>query len=439
MARSSSRLGSVITFILLSLLTLAGYILMRDLNGPIVTFSPEFGDRLGPKQEIILMAEDAAGIRKVEINVQRGGKRMTILEQSFDDKPDSIDLAFNLEKADLPEGAFTLEVKVYDASFAGFGSGNSTTYENTINLDNKPPYIEVRTTTPGIKKGGAALVVYEVKEEVQKTGIYVDDIFFAGYEQEENVYVCLFAFPHNVNINDFSPQIYAKDLAGNVTQSSLKVNARNVNFREDDMNVSDKFLNNIKGELIKLSPERETLLEKYIESNTQIRKKDLQIFKIIGEKSMNKPQWEGSFQVLPRSQVMAYYGDKRTYIYKEKVIDNQVHQGIDYASVAKADIPATNNGKVVFAEPLGIHGNVVIIDHGVGLFSLYSHLTDIFVKVGDVVKTGHTVGTTGKTGLAGGDHVHYGILISGIAVNPLEWLDKKWVQYSITDRLKLAN
>ncbi len=438
MAKTVIKTSSIFILILTTLVIIAGYLVFKDTTGPNISFNPELRKKVGPKQELTLEISDESGVKSVEIAVVRGSKRLTVLEMPFSDKPSSVKIPFNLEKAELPEGGFILEVKVYDASFAGFGIGNSTTNEINLSLDNKPPYISVKTVPPGIKKGGAALIVYEVNEEVKKTGIYIDEVFFQGYPQKENMYVSLFPFPEYIEIDNYLPKIMAEDLAGNITESRLAINARNINFREDDMQINDKFLTLKKDELARLAPNKNTPLEQYIEANNISRTKDNQIIMIIGSKSMNKPQWTGDFLKLPRSAEMAQFGDRRTYYYNGEVIDNQVHMGIDLASVAKAKVPASNNGKVVFAEPLGIYGKLVIIDHGVGLFSLYSHLTDINVEVGLEVKAGDIVGTTGTTGLAGGDHVHFGFLVGGIAVQPREWLDKRWVQNNINSRLNLV-
>ncbi len=434
MAKSSSKFSAILAFILLSAVTAIGYLLMNDLDGPSISFSPELNNRIGPKQEIVLEVQDPAGIKRVEVIVKRGSQRMTVLENSFDEKMNFAQVPFTLESAKLPEGAFILEIKAYDDSFAGFGQGNGSTYEFTLNLDNKAPRIAVKTI-PAVKQGGSAAISFEVSEPVQKAGIYVDEKFFQAYEQKENVFVCLFPFAESIELADFMPQIMAQDLAGNITRSNLTVNARSTKFREDDMNVSDNFLNSKKAELASLAPNKTTPLEQYIEANTKLRTKDNAILDSIGEVSLDKPQWKGEFKVLPRSAVMASFGDRRTYIHNNKVIDQQVHQGIDFASVKQADVPASNNGKVVFVDFLGIYGNLVVIDHGVGLFTIYSHLTDMFVTVGQMVKTGDIVGTTGVSGLAGGDHVHFGVLIGGVAVEPREWLDPKWVRNNINSRL----
>lgn len=120
-------------------------------------------------------------------------------------------------------------------------------------------------------------------------------------------------------------------------------------------------------------------------------------------------------------------------------IDEQTHMGQDLASTFHAPVPAANNGRVVFADDLGIFGKLVIIDHGLGLQSLYSHLSEISVAVGDTLKKGDLLGKTGVTGLAGGDHLHFGILLHGIQIQPLDWFDARWLRNMLTNRLAQAN
>ena len=95
----------------------------------------------------------------------------------------------------------------------------------------------------------------------------------------------------------------------------------------------------------------------------------------------------------------------------KKKIDQQVHLGFDLSKVKNTPIPASNDGKVVLAELLGIYGNCVVIDHGYTLQSIYGHLSSIQVKPGDMVKKGQTIGLSGSTGLAGGDHLHFSMQV----------------------------
>jgi len=106
---------------------------------------------------------------------------------------------------------------------------------------------------------------------------------------------------------------------------------------------------------------------------------------------------------------------------------------MDIASTRRAEVKAANNGKVVFGDYLGIYGNMVLLDHGQGVFSLYSHLSQINVTVGDSVKGGGVIGLTGTTGMAGGDHLHFSMLVHGTFVTPKEWWDKHWIDVTIDE------
>ncbi|MCK5340049.1 MAG: M23 family metallopeptidase, partial [Desulfobulbaceae bacterium] len=155
------------------------------------------------------------------------------------------------------------------------------------------------------------------------------------------------------------------------------------------------------------------------------------IREICSSNSLPDRLWDGRFSRLPRSSRRAGFADHRSYYYQGRKIDHQVHLGIDLASVRNAEVSAANSGKVAFAEYLGIYGNVVILDHGQGVFSLYSHLSQIKVAVGDMVDPNSVIGLTGTSGMAGGDHLHFGMLVNGVFVNPLEWWDSHWLKLNI--------
>ena len=162
----------------------------------------------------------------------------------------------------------------------------------------------------------------------------------------------------------------------------------------------------------------------------------VKIFKNLANKTTPKLFWQGVFTRLPKSATRAKFADRRSYHYQGRVVDHQYHMGIDLASTAHSPIPAANSGKVVFADSNGIYGKTVVLDHGFGLFSLYSHLSRINVKVGDMVTKGETLGLSGTTGLAGGDHLHFGMMVHDTFVNPLEWWDGTWIQHNIISKLE---
>ena len=109
------------------------------------------------------------------------------------------------------------------------------------------------------------------------------------------------------------------------------------------------------------------------------------------------------------------------------------------ASTANAPVSAANTGTVIPADYLGIYGNCVIIDHGMGLQSLYAHLSSIDVQVGDAVTAETVLGRSGTTGLAGGDHLHFAMLLHGRPVTPMEWWDPNWIEDRINRKLRAVN
>ena len=145
------------------------------------------------------------------------------------------------------------------------------------------------------------------------------------------------------------------------------------------------------------------------------------------------------FRQLANSQVESGFLDHRTYLYDGDEIDQQVHLGFDLASTANAPIGAAAQGAVVYADYLGIFGNCVIIDHGMGLQSLYAHLSSIDVSPGDDVGYGQQLGRSGQSGLAGGDHLHFTMLLQGHPVTPVEWWDPQWIEDRVMRKLREAS
>lgn len=440
--RSSSGLSVIAMLFILALAGAAAYFLLRDMSGPSVSITPEIKGRMGLSQDIELRLRDKSGVQSVSVRVKRAEQSMTVLQQVFSTLETERKVSFNLKETRLPEGAFELEIRASDGSFAGFGRGNTTALTLPLVLDSQPPRIAVKTGPPAVYRGGSGFIVYTVSEDVEQTGVRVGNLFFPGYRQQNGAYACLFPFPITISTGNFLPEIMARDLAGNVTSSRLLVRALNRNYRSDTLNIPESFLNFKADELAKLCPEMSAPLEQYLCSNNKVRLENDAALIEVGSKAENITPyflWKGAFRRLPRSAVKANFGDFRTYVDgNRQKIDEQTHMGLDLASVAHAEVPAAQAGRVVWTGYLGIHGDMILIEHGLGLMTQYSHLSEYAVKTGDVVTAGQIIGRTGVSGLAGGDHLHFGVLVGGVPVQPLEWLDASWVKNNITSRLNIS-
>ncbi len=200
------------------------------------------------------------------------------------------------------------------------------------------------------------------------------------------------------------------------------------------MNLSDNFLQQKMPEFQAMIPslQGKTYLEVFIHVNSEMRKENFQTIQKICKNSSPKQLWEGPFLRMSNAAPMALFGDKRIYRYNKKNVAESVHEGVDLASTARAPIEASNKGIVVFTGFLGIYGNTVIIDHGMGLFSLYAHLSSIDTSAGKKVEKGAKIGLSGLSGLAGGDHLHFSMIVGGQFVNPQEWWDPHWIKDNLS-------
>ncbi len=410
------------------------YLFFSDMEGPSLIISPDSG-RVAPETPITITLTDPAGVRSITIAVRENNRRTEIFTKNFAPYQTEDSVTFNLKNSPIKEGAFEFEIKTLDASLASFGLGNSRTITIPMRLDTDPPRIDITTLPPNVRRGGSAVVAYTINEDVEFSGVMVNDKLFPGFKQSNGSYICYFAFPHTLSPSEFLPKITAKDLAGHVTTNSLRVHAIQRVFKQDTITITDSFLEKLNARLGRLAPNAPSHFDAFIIINKDIRLANAEFLAHLSKQTEAKAMWKGLFLRLPRAASRAGYGDHRTYVYKGQVVDNQWHLGFDLASVRQAPIPAANTGKVIFADELGIYGKLVVIDHGLGLMSLYSHLTDIQTKVGDMLNKGDVLGTTGETGMAFGTHLHFGILVGGVEVTPLEWLDPKWIRDNITGRL----
>ncbi|ADH86034.1 M23 family metallopeptidase [Desulfurivibrio alkaliphilus] len=417
---------------------------LHEGNPPRLGLDPEVA-WVGQHNEFaVLAADERSGLRSVEVLLRQGGREVGLLKREFPRAsaffragPEEFREVVEVvgRELNLREGEAELVLKAGDYSWRNWGSGNYREEIYPVVIDTRPPVINVGAATRYVRAGGAGVVRYTIDEEVVKHGVEINGFFHPGFplaDDRSGEYLAYIGLPHDTTSLD-QAQVVAVDRAGNQARAGLGINLRQVEYSTGRINVSDSFLRSKLPEFVTHYPELSgSYLEQYLYVNRRVREmNDRRIMEICRD---SHPQrlWEGRFLRMARSSEQAGFGDHRSYFYDGRKIDEQTHLGIDLASVRQAEIQAANHGIVVFAEYLGIYGNTVIIDHGQGIFSLYSHLSRITTEVGERVARGDQLGYSGVTGMAGGDHLHFSMLVNGIFVNPIEWWDRNWVENQLT-------
>ena len=432
------KLISLLFLILLAVAALGGggWLLFHDRTSPVVVLEP-LTAFVSPGLPMQVRASDAdSGIRHMAVSVTTGNQTYTILDKRYDGAPATVEERFTLEPYKIPDGDVVIDIAVSDGSYARFGRGNVQVVASKHVMDTIKPTVSVQSTQHHVRQGGPGLVVYTVSEPAAKTGVQVGERFFPGYEQGGGKYACFFAFPHDMDPKAFAPVLFADDAAGNRAVAAFTVTAIPRTFRRDTINVTDNLINKIDSEFASLVPGQMGALERYVRANREVRLANDTLLLEVGRRTSPLPLWSGAFRRMPGAP-MARFADHRTYLYNGQEVDQQTHMGQDIASTVNADVPAGNHGTVVFAGYLGIYGYMVMLDHGLGLQSMYAHLSEMRVQEGDEVAKGQVIGKTGFTGMALGDHLHFAMYVSGVPVSPIEWWDSSWIKNNIKDRLAL--
>lgn len=427
------------TLVALCVLALFGLIVftfLRDGSAPVLKLTPQTDAASYTTDFSLSLTSNRAGLKECVISATQDNKRVDFIRKIFPDKQLSHTENFRLPReAGFKEGPLELSITVRDNALLSFlGRGKSHLIQN-LTLDFSPPRLNVNPGIHHVNQGGVAVVSYTVSKPLVHTGVNVGQRFFPAFQQPGGEWVCYFGMPHDMAPSDFKPKITARDKAGNEGSQTISVLAIPKVFKSDNLNIPDEFLNDKMSQYTAMYPAEKTPLDIYKRVNTELRKQNEAELLKIGQDTSPTPLWSGPFLRLPNAAGRAGFGDQRDYYYKGEKIDHQTHMGVDLASLANAPVPAANTGRIVFAGFFGIYGNCVIIDHGLGLQSLYSHLSEIAVAKNAQVKKGDVIGKTGVTGLAGGDHLHFAMIVSGLQVSPTEWWDEHWIKDNVQKHL----
>jgi len=382
------------------------------------------------------------GLRHVTIRFKQSDQDLVLADDELNkEKARQYDIGRLITgKYKLREGPASLTITATDDSLRSFLRGNQTNVTKEFVVDTQPPKLEVLEGQHYINQGGSECVLYSVSDDAAQSGIQVGSYFFPGYavggSSDKGLHFALFALKYDWPA-DTPMKVVARDAAGNETSAEFWHKVFPKRFRMRDIPLEDSFVTKVVPEILSHTPDmkdQENPVDSFVEINSKLRQKNHETIAKLAQQSPGQFLWNGAFVQLSNSKVESFFADRRTYVYKGKRVDQQDHVGFDLSVVEHNPIEAGNDGKVVVADYFGIYGNTVIIDHGAGLLSLYGHLSENNVKPGQTVKKQEIVGKSGTTGLAAGDHLHFGLFLHGVPVNPTEWWDEKWIREKVLDR-----
>ena len=397
----------------------------------------------------ISIDEPVRGLSRLRIEVAQGERVEVLEERSYTPRSPwqfwgpripREDMVVNVGKDTidgLKEGEATIRV-IADRAPAWLRRPEPASEELTLSVKLRPPSLQVQSLHTYVSQGGSEAVVYRVGDSSIRDGVRAGDWWFPGYPLPgggERDRFALFSMPYDME-NGSDIWLTAVDDVGNEATASFIDRASSKPLRREQVGLSDSFMQRVVPPIQDQNPDLDEtgdLLQDYLKINGELRQANADTLKRLAEASPPEFRWDKKFVPMRNGQVMSAFAVRRTYTYNGQAVDQQDHLGFDLASTSHAEIQASNDGVVVLAGYFGIYGNCVVIDHGYGLLSLYGHLSSIGVEEGQTVERYEAIGRSGQTGLAGGDHLHFTILLRGLPVNPQEWWDGHWIH----DRLKL--
>jgi len=447
--KRKSPIKYILIFFILAILGGLAYIYLSpafEKNKPVVISKNSIYWNL--KSKVNIKLQDESGIKYYKVTFKDTGKDIILDQKVFTEVKKDLSLEISPPKLDMfYKGVDTkLEIEAVDNSKWNLLEGNKIVKTIDIKVDTKKPVANVLSNSRYIQRGGSAVIIVKVKDDNLKDA-YISFNDKKRFElmpyYKDDYYVALITWP--IDIENFSRvNLIAVDRADNKTIAKVPFYLQKKIIKTDRINLSENFIKNISASVLEQSFEAvpNNIKDIFLYSNKNLRAKNIETIEKTALQAMKNKKIDSfnikAFKRLRGSKTVAGFAERRHYYLDGKKINEAWHLGIDWASVKKAPIRASNEGEVIFNSYLGLYGNSIIIDHGMGLASLYAHTSAQSVEVGDIINKNQKIANTGATGAVFGDHLHFGILIQGVEANPIEWMDKHWIKVRITDILEEA-
>ncbi len=441
MSKKKSSAGIVVLTILILVVVSLAYLYsskMFERDAPTIELAQDIDWNL--KEPIPVKISDDGGIKFIRATLSDGKNSIVLTKKVFEisKKEYVLNIKFPRTGFVSHKKSFELSIEVVDTSRWNFFAGNQAIKKSTIHIDTKRPELIVINNSYKIIKGGVATVVFKAKDTNLKE-LYIQTnfgkIFYPTPFYKDDYYVSLLAWPSSEE--SFKATIIARDNAGNIAKSRVRFYLKGKKYRVSKIALKDRFLN---GKIVDIAEEENptsttmSKIEKFKFVNEDLRQSNEDKIREITSKTPQERVSSFSmkpFYPLRNAAAVASFGDHRYFSYNKEPVSESYHLGLDLASTAHASVVVSNDGEVVFAQYNGIYGKNIIISHGLGIYSLYGHNSNFLVDEGEQVKAGDVIAKTGMTGLALGDHLHFGMIVQGVEVRPEEWMDKSWMKDNV--------
>ena len=449
----------VVVLLLLLAVVAGGAWVVAGRGGPPAIEIQKPDRFLGQAGELdVIVTTPGGALGELEIQLEQDGRVASLFSSGGtegatfrQEAADRVRVTRPVRRRDVPglkSGPARVTVKASRTALAGWRTlASSASKDVQVRLE--PPRVAVVSTHHFVNHAGAEMVVYRTTPADVDSGVRVGDVTYRGHplsavgvSADPSLKLAFFAILFDQDLGT-PVQVFAEDEAGNRATAALDVKVFPKPFRRSRIEIAPAFLQRVVPAILENTPDfavddPDDLLQAFLRINGDLRRQNASTIAEFGGQSAPEMLWQGAFQQLSNSSVQSSFADHRTYIYEGREVDQQVHLGFDLAVTAAVPILAANRGRVVSAGYLGIYGNCVIVDHGLGVQSLYAHLSSIEVSPGQMVEKGGVLGRSGMTGLAGGDHLHFTMLVNGIPVNAVEWWDSHWLEDRVYRKIRAA-
>jgi len=421
-----------LTLIILALLLIAavpGYIMLTATSTVIAVNPPV--KVIGFDTPVPIHLTNKHGVKSVSVSVEQDGKSYPESVPALN----AADVTVKIGKQSVP-ALHDGKARIVISAVSNDLRHKTTTNAFDVDVMTTPPRVVADGIQHYINQGGSEMAVFTPSGAWTEAGVKVGDRAFRSFPLPDHPgqYFSLFAFSWNLPV-DTPVSVYASNPSGALAKAAFWYKIFPKKFRSSIIPLESMHVERM---VDGIDPQHKIpgdYVQRFVYINSKMRVENNKTLSDLRLQTEPKFLWTGAFLPMVDSTVESRFADDRTYTWKGKKIDEQTHLGFDLAKVAHSPVPASNDGKVIWAQDLGIYGNCIVIDHGYGLQTVYGHLSEFLVKKGDMVKKGQTIGKTGMTGLAGGDHLHFTMQVDGVQVNAVEWWDPHWIKDRILSKL----